>query len=203
MCSAQYSVLITRYSVLITYMHEYIDFDAVDQYGPQERKQTLSIPGEEFARDEVERFDRVLIEARAQKGDLEKEYLVEGSIDAKGLLRCSRCLEAFPFANASSFHLRYRPQPPAKDPDAEIEIALGEFDVEYYTDRRVELGEIAAEQLQLSIPMKPLCGEGCPGLCPRCGTNLNQQKCSCSLAARDERWEPLHEIREKLARKKQ
>ena len=46
--------------------------------------------------------------------------------------------------------------------------------MEYYSERSVSLREIAAEQVQLSIPMKPLCEENCQGLCPTCGANLNR-----------------------------
>ena len=31
------------------------------------------------------------------------------------------------------------------------------------------------EQFYLALPMKPLCGDGLPGLCPQCGTNLNTE----------------------------
>ena len=39
----------------------------------------------------------------------------------------------------------------------------------------------------LALPMKPLCSEGCKGLCPQCGTNLNAASCDCSPAWKDPR----------------
>ena len=30
------------------------------------------------------------------------------------------------------------------------------------------------EQFYLALPMKPLCGDECKGLCPTCGTNLKR-----------------------------
>ena len=31
----------------------------------------------------------------------------------------------------------------------------------------------------LALPTRPLCGEECRGLCPRCGANLNAGPCGC------------------------
>ncbi|HEX9136023.1 MAG TPA: DUF177 domain-containing protein, partial [Nitrospirota bacterium] len=39
--------------------------------------------------------------------------------------------------------------------------------------------ELVKEQLLISIPMVPLHGPDCKGLCPVCGTNLNEAACSC------------------------
>jgi uncharacterized protein len=41
---------------------------------------------------------------------------------------------------------------------------------------------MAAEQVYLEIPMKPLCSPECRGLCPRCGANLNTETCACRIA---------------------
>jgi uncharacterized protein len=38
---------------------------------------------------------------------------------------------------------------------------------------------------------KILCGEDCAGLCPACGTNLNNQSCTCVPAEGDDRWGAL------------
>ncbi|MCL6560327.1 MAG: DUF177 domain-containing protein, partial [Firmicutes bacterium] len=31
----------------------------------------------------------------------------------------------------------------------------------------------------LALPMKAVCREECPGLCPGCGRNLNEGRCGC------------------------
>ncbi len=35
----------------------------------------------------------------------------------------------------------------------------------------------------LELPLAPLCGDSCSGLCPRCGANRNYDACSCEQAA--------------------
>lgn len=60
--------------------------------------------------------------------------------------------------------------------------------------REIDLGEPVRQALLLAIPFKKLCREGCKGLCPRCGANLNHALCSCSDEKRDPRWDALRNI---------
>ena len=53
------------------------------------------------------------------------------------------------------------------------------------------------EQIQLNVPMKPLCRVDCAGLCPRCGVNLNSGPCGCAGEQIDPRWKALEALREK------
>ena len=38
------------------------------------------------------------------------------------------------------------------------------------------------------IPLKFLCSENCKGLCPKCGINLNEEKCNCDTTVYDPRF---------------
>ena len=185
-------------------MEERIYFDDVDRYGPQTLKLELPMPTEEVDRDEMAQIDSVSITATVAQGDLEREYLATGEVSYTADLRCGRCLDPYPFASRAPFSLRYRPRPAGPEiSDEDLEISDEELDVEYYSERSVSLREIAAEQVQLSIPMKPLCEENCQGLCPTCGANLNKEGCSCHVQESDGRWAALEDIREQLAKKKQ
>lgn len=46
------------------------------------------------------------------------------------------------------------------------------------------------EELILAGPDFPLCRDDCPGLCPRCGKDLNAGTCACT-PERDSRWHAL------------
>ena len=46
--------------------------------------------------------------------------------------------------------------------------------------------------------MKNLCKEDCKGLCQKCGTDLNKEKCSCKAEEIDPRWKPLVNLKDKL-----
>ena len=181
-----------------------IDFDVIDKDGPQSYSGTFTFTPGALEGDELEAIGPVAIQANAEKGDMPGEYLVEGAAQFSGDLKCSRCVEPYPFANSSTFHVRFRPRPQASEENEEVEITdEEELDVEYYSERAVPLKDLALEQVQLSIPMKPLCDEKCLGLCPNCGTNRNRESCNCEAAVADDRWGALKGIREELAKKRE
>jgi len=180
-----------------------IDFNVIDKDGPQSYSGAFTFTPEELDRIELAGLSPVAIKVDVQKGDLPGEYLADGIAEFNGDLTCSRCVEPYPFANPSTFHVRFRPRPQASG-EEEVEITdEGELDVEYYSEREVPLKYLALEQVQLSIPMKPLCDEKCLGLCPTCGANRNREACKCEAAATDDRWVALKGIREELAKKRE
>ena len=183
-------------------MKEVIDFETIDEQGPQTYGATFDVNAGELVRDEVLGLGSITIETTVQAADLEGEYVAEGNVTFSADLACSRCAEPYPFANPSAFHVRFRPRPEASV-EEEVEITEeDELDVEFYSEPRIPLRELALEQVQLSLPMKPLCDESCLGLCPTCGVNRTREKCSCNETVVDERWGALQGLREELAKKK-
>jgi uncharacterized protein len=71
------------------------------------------------------------------------------------------------------------------------ELGKDEIDVSEYEDGKVAVAPIAEEQVQMAIPMKPLCREECLGLCPQCGKDRNLAPCGCGDEAADPRWAAL------------
>ena len=185
-------------------MRNAINFDEIDEHGPQSYDATFhDITVSDVDRIEVADVGPVRIEASAEKEGA-GEYVVDGTVHFTADFSCSRCLEPYPFANTSNFHVRFRPRPAATPENEEVEITEAEeLDVEFYTEREIPLRDLALEQVQLSIPMKPLCDENCLGLCPNCGANRNRETCRCETQAADERWGALAGIRDQLAKKKE
>ena len=182
---------------------DFIVFDEIDKNGPQTLGRTYQFTPQELDRVvELAAIGPVSIEATATKGDVPGEYYVDGSSRFAADFNCSRCLEPFPFANSSAFHLRFRPRLEVSQENEEVEIASEDLDVEFYTERSIPLRDLAAEQVQLAIPMKPLCEENCLGLCPNCGANRNTVGCQCETPVVDDRWGALQGIRDQLAKKK-
>ena len=58
----------------------------------------------------------------------------------------------------------------------------------------MDWGEAVREELMLAGPRYVVCNEGCQGLCPRCGTNRNQEPCGCVTDEADPRWEALRAL---------
>ena len=124
-------------------------------------------------------------------------YRVAGHVTGEIEMTCGRCLEAFTLPVAGEFDLRYVPR---AENAGEDERELGEDDLTtaFYDEDRIDIGQLIAEQFHLALPMKPLCSEGCKGLCPHCGTNWNAGTCNCS-----EKWEdPRLAVLKTLAQKR-
>ncbi|MEW6101152.1 MAG: DUF177 domain-containing protein, partial [Candidatus Omnitrophota bacterium] len=47
------------------------------------------------------------------------------------------------------------------------------------TEPVIDLDPQIREEIILEYPIKLLCRPDCKGLCPKCGKNLNQEKCGC------------------------
>lgn len=188
----------------ITSISTTIDFDEIEEHGPQTYRGEFDIPASELGRDpEVAGSAHVEIETTVEKGNAPGEYIANSRSRSTIDLTCSRCVDPYPFANDSAFRVVFRARPEVSEENEEIEITdKEELDVEFYSDAAVPLRDLAFEQLQLTIPMKPLCDENCLGLCPTCGANRSREECSCGESVVDDRWGALKGIRDVLAKKK-
>lgn len=114
----------------------------------------------------------------------DSEFRVEGEL--KGLLvhECVRCLGEFTSPANISFQARYRDpryrRARRKDTD-EREGTRDPDEVESYpvVKQRIALHDLLREHVILSVPMQPLCSDGCRGLCQTCGHSLNVSACGC------------------------
>jgi uncharacterized protein len=129
----------------------------------------------------------VEIEGRVERAG--EGYLLEGRVKGAARLRCGRCLSEFDFSFAERLELHLLPSS-ALPQEEEKRLEMGDLEVHFYDEPKLDLAEVATEQLALTMPMKPLCAETCRGICPRCGANLNLGPCSCPETS-DDRWAPL------------
>ncbi len=58
----------------------------------------------------------------------------------------------------------------------------------------IDLDGLLSEAVILAHPIKLKCTQECKGLCPGCGTNLNNEKCKCGEKDIDPRWEQLRKL---------
>jgi uncharacterized protein len=121
-------------------------------------------------------------------------FRLEGTVRTTLELSCGRCLEPFRMPVAAAFDLRYLPAA-AMDTAAESAIADDDLETSYYRDDVIDLNELLREQFYLALPMKPLCEEGCRGLCPQCGANLNTGACGCAAEWIDPRLAALKDMK--------
>ena len=107
------------------------------------------------------------------------DVLVTGEIRATVPQICGRCLEPFPAAVRAAVDVRVVPRPTTGD---SVELAADDLDVDFYEKDELNLATLVETETALALPMKPLCREGCLGLCPVCGGNRNQVACACRPA---------------------
>jgi uncharacterized protein len=110
-------------------------------------------------------------------------YRLVGRLKTTLELACGRCLEPFRQSVDASFDIRYLPQSDNAGA-AEREVEEDDLSDAFYRDEQIDLRQLMEEQFYLALPMKPLCRPDCKGLCPNCGTNLNDATCECEI-----RWE--------------
>lgn len=63
-----------------------------------------------------------------------------------------------------------------------VQSLQNEYDDDNYIiidNQILDLDELVNEEVSLNMPSKLLCSDDCKGLCPKCGTNLNVNKCDC------------------------
>ena len=125
--------------------------------------------------------------------DKDKFRLV-GRVRTELELSCSRCLDPYRFPIDAAFDQRYLPSSQATT-EAEREIEENDLETSYYSEDQIDLNELMREQFYLALPMKPLCLEGCKGLCAQCGTNLNTGTCDCAPVWEDARLAALKALK--------
>lgn len=104
---------------------------------------------------------------------------------------CSRCLEEY--AQPVTAHLEEEFFPVwAEDSEVARNAPDGSGTSNRIDeDNILDITDAVQQYLALSLPMKPVCSDGCQGLCPTCGGDRNQTACDCNSLASDPRWEPL------------
>jgi len=105
--------------------------------------------------------------------------------DAKAQIKtsCARCLKEIelPLCFDFSETLVLSGQDTSADADSVI----------FFEGKEIDVGEIAINNLLLSVSTKYLCKDDCKGLCPKCGKDLNEGDCGCDFVEIDPRWEKL------------
>ena len=138
-----------------------------------------------------------LVQEHHGKHHIINDIRVEGELSTSLELSCARCLEPLVEKVNRKFDLLYRPQGSDAGKD-ELSVTTAEAEVSYYQGEGLLLEDVIREQVLLAVPLKAVCREDCKGLCPQCGSNLNQETCSCSVTMEDPRWSGLKDLRSKL-----
>lgn len=111
--------------------------------------------------------------------------VVSGTVGAPWEGVCRRCMA--PVGGYLSAQVRERFSETGDHGD-------GDDDAYRMEEDQVDLAALVHDVIVLELPLAPLCSATCLGLCPTCGTNRNQDACTCG-PARDPRWASLDVLR--------
>ena len=146
---------------------------------------------------DLEREDAKLISAVETKGKLTKGIValtVEGEISTVAGMECTRCLQPV----EHKLHIPFKTEfITAENYTAAKESELHEQDLDtaVYEGDKIDLSEIAREQILLNLPEQIFCTENCRGLCEKCGANRNLLDCNCIEREIDPRWSALKNLK--------
>ncbi|MEX0800128.1 MAG: DUF177 domain-containing protein [Dehalococcoidia bacterium] len=123
----------------------------------------------------------------------DRGLLVSVRAEATLVAPCSRCLTESRSPLAIEIEEEFIP---VVDPVSLRRITASERDECYAIgeDLVLDLEEPIRQYALMAAPIKPLCRPDCAGICPGCGTNLNEGECSCRQQP-DERFRALAALR--------
>ena len=169
----------------------------LDQIGdePYTWESEESVDADSLGRGEV--LELTPVRWRGRIARVEDDLLLRARVSYTQTLACQRCLgEVEQPVDETIELLLVEHEPGAEEEERELEEEdLGVLVVD---DRELDLWPVLQEQLQLAVPMRPLCSEDCAGLCPTCGTELNEGECDCRSESADPRWAGLAALRSEL-----
>lgn len=98
------------------------------------------------------------ISVRIRAFKVSGNLIVTGSLATQVTLVCGKCLKEFTYLIGNKKFA---------------------YDCEILGRDIIDLTDPIREDIIIGLPVKPLCDEGCKGLCPSCGQNLNEGYCKC------------------------
>ena len=119
---------------------------------------------------------------------------VSGMLDSNAVCTCSRCLKGFSLTLQLDLDEIYLPV---------VDIITGgalslpeDTDPSFIIDdhHTLDITEVVRQSAIVTLPMKPLCRPDCAGLCPECGSDRNQVRCTCQSVESDPRWASLSRL---------
>jgi len=149
------------------------------QRGPKHVERRGPIPGLAVSASRVPDRAEVVVEAELEP--VHGGIMVTATVEAPWEGECRRCLGRAEGALAVEVRELYERH------------SSGEETYPFDGDQ-LDLEPLARDAVLLELPQAPLCFEGCLGLCPSCGADLNRSPCQCPPPS-DPRWATLDSLR--------
>lgn len=121
--------------------------------------------------------------------------LLRARLEVQPEYECSRCLRTFTTSVELEIDELYAF---TRDPLtlAVVEVGPDEFRLE--DEQYLDLSEAIRQYEESARPISPLCRPDCAGLCPNCGSDLNEGPCVCTASESEPAWSALNELATRL-----
>jgi uncharacterized protein len=129
------------------------------------------------------------IEVHARLDKSLRQIFLQVTAQAVGAYICDRCLEGFHKHIDTAYSLVY-----IQDDRSTVDVHEEEVQILSADTNFIDLDEDVRQYLLLAVPQKLLCKEECLGLCPVCGINKNNARCTCEIKTTDTRWDALKKL---------
>jgi uncharacterized protein len=116
------------------------------------------------------------------------DVVVRGRVQGTASLSCRRCLVPVRHELDEELTLVY------KAGLTEVDAAAAEVYALPGKGQELDLTAAVLEHVLLGVPQFVICNETCRGFCARCGTNLNESSCDCTIEDADPRWAALRRL---------
>lgn len=155
-------------------------------------EETETVPAEALERSELVALSPVRWSGRVSRTD--PGWVFRARLEYEQTLVCDRCLGEMRDPVTAEIDLLVLVEPETAAGEEEVELSESDLGVLTVHEEELDTDPLLYEQLQLGIPMKPLCKPDCRGLCPTCGADRNLEPCECSERSTDPRWAALEAL---------
>lgn len=126
-----------------------------------------------------------------------REVRVRGHLVTRVEVPCDRCLSDVGLPIDVAFDVFYAPIE-MLTPEEDVPLTPKDLTYGFYRDNLIDIDGLVREQIFLALPFRWLCQPDCRGLCPRCGTNLNKELCSCEEEKVAPYWSALQDLKKTM-----
>ena len=107
---------------------------------------------------------------------------VAGHLETSVTSTCARCLKPISSHLEIEVLLCYTELAADEERVAdEVEIQSEELGLITFSGTEIDLRPDVEQEVVMVLPQQLLCEDGCKGLCPVCGIDLNRERCTCEL----------------------
>lgn len=126
----------------------------------------------EFAEGRFTAIDKPHVDFECDIVENDGDYVLDCRYRVKMSLPCARCLRPTGYERTASIEIRC---------SQEMQEDIGEYYVQRIHRGRVDISEPISQDIELFLPMSPLCSKDCQGICSECG---EYRPCNCKAEAR-------------------